>query len=167
MIIVEETLKDLFATLPTIEVDGSTYPINFDFGNHPDLLRYLDSKRKEGGKIYPLIWLETPLIKIGKDNRPLVRDLKLILATLSKSTLSNTERLEVTFKPTLIPLHDNVLKALAQSGSTELRNKDNKKTSFHYNYTEDNETFADQFWDVIVLKHDVQFNNCPLKTINY
>ena len=70
MILVEEDLGLIFDTLPAIVGDDSEdYKPAYDFGTHKDLIRYLNSKRKEGGHVYPLIWLETPIVKKGKEDR--------------------------------------------------------------------------------------------------
>ena len=63
--IVEQRFIPLFDTLPVQTVDGSDYRPNYDFGSHEDLLLYLNHKSKEGGKRYPLIWLQTPFKVTG------------------------------------------------------------------------------------------------------
>lgn len=166
MILVEEKLGDGFATLPMMTIDGKNYQPAYDFGSHEDLLRFLKSKRLEGVSFYPLIWLETPIEITGKDDRPTVK-LKLIMATNSNSNLSNKERLEITYKTILIPLYNNIITLLKSSGFTRLINQDKKKVSKHYNYTENNEAFGTDIWDVIKLEHDVEFTACELRNFNY
>lgn len=111
MILVEERLTELFNTLPIMTISGSDYKPHFDYGSKKDLLKHLKEKAKKGGKYYPIIWLETPIDDTGNEKR-IKTPLKLILATLNKdSNMSNKKRLEITFKPTLIPLHKNILTA--------------------------------------------------------
>lgn len=184
MILVEQRLKELFETLPVQTIDGSDYKPAFDFGTHEDLLKYLKYKRKEGGKIYPLIWLETPIVKNGKEER-LKIELKLVIATLTNSEISNTERLQLTFKTTLVPLYDNIQKALMQSGFTRILNADknkradffnygvkdtNKKTNV-YNYgisdTNKEKHLATDIWDAIKFECDLEITECKQKNINY
>ena len=172
MIIVEESLKELFATLPIITVDNLEYMPQFNFGTHEDLLCFLSHKAKEEGKIYPLIWLETPVEKKGKENKINI-DLTLVLATLTSSEISNVERLEVTFKPTLIPLYNNVLKALRQSGFTKIVNAENNKRTDFYNYgvNEKNENekknITTDIWDAIKFECELQIRKDCKKNINY
>lgn len=167
MILVEKRLKELFNTLPEIEVNGKNYKPQFDFGSHKDLLKFLNQKAKEGGTVYPLIWLETPIEKVGKENRITV-DLKLVLATLTNSEISNIERLNLTFGTTLVPLYKNVLKALQQSGFTQIRNKGKNKRTDFFNYgVKENENQATDVWDAIKFECDLEINNCPLRQINY
>lgn len=172
MILVEERLKELFETLPVITVSHSDYKPQFDFGTHEDLLRYLRSKAKEGGKFYPLIWLETPIVKKGKENRIYI-DLKLVLATLTKAELSNTNRLEVTFKPTLVPLYNNIYKALRKSGFTRIVDPENNKRTDFYNYGvkkkngNETENIATDIWDAIKLECELEITNDCKKNINY
>ena len=170
MILVEERLKELFATLPIITVDNSDYKPQFDFGTHEDLLRYLNHKAKEGGKVYPLIWLETPIVKKGKENRINI-DLKLVLATLTTAELSNTERLEITFKPNLVPLYNNILKALRKSGFTRIIDADKNKRTDFYNYgvkdKKEQRNIATDIWDAIKFECELELTNCKQKNINY
>ena len=170
MIIVEERLRELFATLPNITVDQSSYPVSFDFGSHKDLLRYMNSQRKfQGGVSYPLIWLETPIEReVMRDGHITLSNLTLILATLSSSEQSNTERLETTFKPTLIPLNKLVLESLRKSGFTQIINDGQRSETNFYNYgVNEEETQATDIWDVIKLELDLIMDNKCLRCINY
>ena len=178
MILVEKRLKELFATLPPIvrestEGESIEFKPAFDFGDQEDLLWYLAQKKKLGGKVYPLIWLETPITKKGKENRVTV-DLKLVLATLNqKTTMSNLERLNRTFTQTLVPLYENVLKALEQSGFTEILKPENNKRTDFYNYGvkqrggKDSEHKTTDIWDVIKLECELELTDCKQQNINY
>lgn len=165
MIVVEDRLKNLFATLPNITVNSSDYAPAYNFGSHADLLVYLNQKRKEGGKVYPLIWLETPIEDIGKNDR-IRTDLKLILATLTTTQLSNVERLLLSFDTTLIPLYDNIYKALRMSGFTKIISPENNKRTKYYNYGIE-KTEATDIWDVLKFECEVEFTNCKQEIINY
>ena len=170
MIIVEERLKELFATLPDITVGQSSYPVSFDFGSHKDLLRFMNSERKfKGGVQYPLIWLETPFDRdIKRNGNVNISGLTLILATLSNSQQSNTERLENTFKPTLIPLSQLVLESLRKGGFTQIINDGQRKETNFYNYgVDENENQTTDIWDVIKIELDIIMDNRCLRCINY
>lgn len=172
MILVEERLRALFETLPVQTIDGSQYKPAFDFGSHEDLLRYLKQKQKEGGKVYPLIWLETPLKRTGNENRVKI-DLKLVLATLTNSNMSNTERLEVTIKPTLIPLEKNIRKGLSHSGFTRILKSKEAEWTVFFNYglrevQEKEEKHAStEIWDAVKFECELEITNCKQKNINY
>ena len=170
MIIVEERLKELFATLPDSVYQGSSYPVSFDFGSHKDLLRFMNSERKfKGGVQYPLIWLETPIERVNfRNNDVELSGLTLVLATLSNSEQSNSQRLETTFKPTLNPLYDNVIKALSKSGFTQIVNNSNVTQTNYYNYgVDENENQTTDIWDAIKIDLDLIMGNECLRCINY
>ena len=170
MIIVEERLKELFATLPKITVGQSSFAVSFDFGSHKDLLRFMNSQRKfQGGVSYPLIWLETPIEReVMRDGRINLSGLTLILATLSNSQQSNNERLENTFKPTLIPLQKLVLESLLKSGFTQIINDGQRSETNYYNYgVNESEHEATDIWDVIKIELDLIMDSKCLRCINY
>lgn len=170
MIIVEERLKELFATLPEITVGQSSYPVTFDFGSHKDLLRFMNSERKrQGGVKYPLIWLETPFDRdIMRNGQVNLSGLNLILATLSDSQQSNTTRLELAFKTTLIPLSQLVLESLRKSGFTQIINDGQRTETNYYNYgVNEDENQTTDIWDVIKIELDLIIDNKCLRCINY
>jgi hypothetical protein len=184
MIIIEKRLIELFNTLPPIKVNGISYKPIYDFGTQEDLLKFLKYKRKEGTSIYPLIWVETPIFRKGDEKRKEV-SLKLVLATLTNSEISNTERLLITFDSTLLPLKENVLQAINQSGFTRnLKEKENNE-AFYFNYGVKNTnkktniynygisdtnreiSVVTDIWDAISLELTVEFTECKLKNINF
>lgn len=168
MIIAEELFIPLFETLPFVTVNNSNYKPQYDFGSHEDLLRYLKSKAKEGGKVYPLIWLETPITLKG--DRMKRSKFKFIIATLTKSEMSNRERLGITINPTLKPLLSNIIKALNQSGFTFLLNRDNEQVAIYYNYgvKENKENYATDIWDAITFECELEITTTSKKLqINY
>ena len=170
MIIVEDRLRELFATLPAITVGQSSYPVTFDFGSHRDLLRFMNSERKfQGGVSYPLIWLETPFEReVMRNGQVNISNLTLVLATLSDSEQSNTERLEVAFKTTLIPLSQLVLESLLKSGFTQIINDGQRKETNFYNYgVDETESQTTDIWDVIKIELDLIMDSKCLQCINY
>lgn len=170
MIIIEERLQEMFSKLPTINVDNENFAVSFDFGSHKDLLRFMNSEQKfQGGVSYPLIWLETPIEKtVFRNNHVNVSGLTLMLATLSGSEQSNSERLETTFKPTLIPLLKLVIETFKKSGFTQIVNKGEYKETFFYNYgVDEDEHITTDIWDVIKIELDVIIDGKCLRCINY
>jgi len=163
MIVVENSLKDLFAQLPTI----NGFKPKFNWGSQDTLNLYL-SQLKTTNK-YPLIWLvETP--ENGNfATQAVEKSLKLIIAKQSVH-VTNTNPIiwDTEFKDVLNPLLENVLKALDRSTLTEI--KDSKyKIQRISNYSEDNGKNAKTIdnWNVIVLEVDVYFKDNCLKLIKF
>jgi hypothetical protein len=163
MIVVENSLKDLFAQLPTI----NGFKPKFNWGSQDTLNLYL-SQLKTTNK-YPLIWLvETP--ENGNfATQAVEKSLKLIIAKQSVH-VTNTNPIiwDTEFKDVLNPLLENVLKALDRSTITEI--KDSKyKIQRISNYSEDNGKNAKTIdnWNVIVLEVDVYFKDNCLKLIKF
>ena len=48
---IETDLMDVFDKLPKMVIGQGTYKVNSDFGSHKDLLRYMNSERKEKGGV--------------------------------------------------------------------------------------------------------------------
>lgn len=174
MIVVESSLKNIFATLPSQLSNGQEFKPVYDFGNQKELLRFIKSQNKVGVSKYPLIWLETPVSLTGKADRKETR-LTLVLATLSKQELSNDQRLETTFKNTLFPLLENVMKALQRSGKTRIKDLENVKTTNFFNYGvkdlgQKNEgQVSSDIWDAIKFECTIEITaHCGCDTkINY
>ncbi|BFP39497.1 hypothetical protein FGF1_03420 [Flavobacteriaceae bacterium GF1] len=162
--IVEERLIPIFDTLPAQTIGGSDYIPHFDFGSHRDLLLYLNHKSKKGGKRYPLTWLQTPF-KVTGDKRLEVR-LKLVLATLSNGEMSNRERLEVTFKPTLYPLLINVKKALNRSGFTRILDADRNVQTNFFKYGFNGQNEVTDIWDAIKFECLLEMTETPIACLH-
>ena len=166
MIIVEEVLKNLFNKLPKMVIGQGTYEVQYGFGSHKDLLRYMNSQRKaQGGVSYPLIWLQTPIERdVRRDGLITLNGLTLILATLTTAAQSNVTRLETTFKPTLIPLYNNVLSILKGSGFTRILNEDTNTVTNYYNYgVDETEHQTNDIWDALKLELDITISEeCSL-----
>ena len=165
--IIEERLKDLFETLPSVESNGIQYPIQYDFGTEEDLMRFLKVKANAEGNIFPLIWLQTPNEMRGNNFREV--DLKLIIATQSNREMWNKQRLDVTIKPILKPLLDNIIFALMRSGFTRFNDREKNVETIFYNYGLDEDEISPEvaIWDAIKFEASVIFSHGSLKSINY
>lgn len=178
MILPEERLKEIFDELPAITIGASSYTPIYDFGSQKDLYRFLNLKRKEvtstgSGNIYPIIWMETPVTKVGTNTR-LSFPLTLVIATLTNSTMSNLERLAVSFDTVLTPLYDNILTGLQQSGFTQIVPVENNQTNsvtrtdyFNYGTENDQNHETTDVWDAIKLECTVLMTDKCLRTINF
>lgn len=154
MIIVEDILDKVFVQLPPyIDSNSKSFPIRFEWGDQPDLLLYL--KTISGNK-YPLIWLVSNDEKVSRYAHTLTKQCRLILAKDSKHvTNRNPTVWKTEFKDCLNPLLENVLIALEKSGVTMILNE--YTTRREANYTEEDQTKATDFWNVIVLDIELKF----------
>ena len=154
MIIVEDILTEIFSQLPPYKDSNSKdFPIRFEWGDQPDLLLYL---RTISGNKYPLIWLVSNEETVSRYAHTLQRQCRLILAKDSKHVASRNPTLWKTeFKECLNPLLENVLIALERSGVTMII--DTYRSFRSANYTEEDQTKATDFWNVIVLDINIQF----------
>ena len=122
MIIPEEILDNIFATLPKITIGSKEHQCYFDYGTLEELILLLNRKETKKESRYPLVWLLTEFKETGNinnHNKKTIIDLKLVLATFSNEAYTSKESLELTFKPILFPLLQNIVKALDQSGRTK------------------------------------------------
>ncbi|QQV90639.1 structural protein [Polaribacter phage Freya_1] len=176
MIIVEELFKQIFDTLPIMDIGGKSLKPKFDFGTKEDLLIFINDYADNKITPYPLLWLETPITKTGKEKcfeSKVEIDFKLIIATITTANKTNLERIDITFKSTLIPLYENVIKAIRQSGRTKFINENNNQRTDYYNYglkelsTEKDSLTSTAIWDAIKLDCKLQLidSNCEIKII--
>lgn len=166
MILVEEVLKNVFGNLPIINVGGHDFKPRFDFGTKEDLLKFINGKNKNKESIYPLIWMETPVRRTG-DLNTVNFDCILIVATKTNDTKTNTERLEVTFKPVLIPLINNIYRSINKSGKTKILNKTNNKETNYFRFglkklaNENTSTDTNDIWDAIKIEMKLEvYKSC-------
>jgi len=164
MIVVEDRLRELFATLPVINISGTDFGMVFDFGTAEDLEIFLKQEQKK----YPLIWLETGFEETHntyEDALDVSVSLKIATSGFD-STLLNQVRLTTTFKDVLIPVLENVRKAFERSNTVLLQSTEFKVTKY-YNYGSDNSQEQSEIWDAIRFDVDLKFNSDCLKPFSY
>jgi hypothetical protein len=169
MIVIESRLKELFDTLPTVQVpmaDGGTqeFTVKFDFGSTEDLTTFL----KQEKAAYPLLWLETGFEEDHNTNRGEVSaDLSFKIATSAlKSSLLNQQRVKTTFDLVLFPVLENVRKAFERSNIVMLENQDWSVQKF-YNWSTSNQLGTSQIWDAVKFDVSVVINGDCLRTPIY
>lgn len=175
-IIIEDRFAEVFDTLPAVKAyDKQMYDVLFDFGTQADCIRFLNNNRSSGGKEYPLVWLETPILAVQTGRNRVEMLTNILIATRTSSQHSNRERIKISFKPTLDPLFENVKKAINRSGFTKFKepNKFWKRTNY-FNYgvppsgdNSEKESKATDLWDAIRFESKIEMDDCPLLTINY
>lgn len=154
MIITEDILTEIFGQLPPYKDSKSKdFPIRFEWGDQPDLLLYL---RTMAGNKYPLVWLVSGEEIANKSTHSLTRQCRFILAKDSKNVESRNPTVwKKEFDTCLNPLLKNVIKALERSGVTTILNEYNVRREA--NYTEEDQTKATDFWNVVVLDVNIRF----------
>lgn len=172
-ILVESRLKELFQTLPNVtDIDSVGHKPKFDFGTEEDLFVFINDNDDAGTNTYPLVWVQTPFTTDGKEPR-LNCKLKLIIAVNSNSTLTNTERLEISFETILVPLLENIIRAFNRCGFIVMRNRDKEKRTNFFNYgvkqkgEDGTVSQTTDIWDAIRFECEIEINDCPLREINY
>jgi hypothetical protein len=167
-IVVEDKLKEVFNYLPAITgSDSNNYVPIFKVGDEKELLAFF--AQSQGNTKYPLIWLVMPYLEehINR-NRVIIKNLSLILAVETSSELLNSERLDLTFKPILYKLLDNVLDVFTVSNTIYHDNTYNITKYSNYEHDEDGSGefggFVD-IWDAIKLTIDVSINSNCLREI--
>lgn len=155
MIIPEDILTEIFSQLPPyIDSNSKSFPIKFEWGDQPDLLKFL---RTISGNKYPLIWLVSGEETVQRYAHTLRRRCRLILAKDSKNVESRNPTVwKKEFDTCLNPLLKNVIKALESSGVTMIVGGEYTERR-EANYTEEDQTKATDFWNVIVLDLEIQF----------
>lgn len=180
MIIPEERLDELFATLPAMSIGGESFTPYYDFGTQPDLYKFLNLKRKEvntsgSGNIYPIIWMPTEGLTLQGDHDKRIRfRLSLVLATLTTSEQTNKDRIDLAFKTVLHPLWSNIERALKYSGFTKLiRTGNNVQDEVlfqrYFNYSTDNDENHDttDIWDALRVETELEMTSGCLRSITY
>lgn len=163
MIVFEQRLGQLVELLP--EVVGFT--VKYGWGTQDELNKYLALPRNESP--YPLIWLT-----IGKDsenlNEPKVtRNAKILIATVSLMQSEMNPFIYATdYQEILIPIANNLIKALQQSGASMItRNEIEREFMPNFSVRENNGQV--DIWNVLVLDAEINFNNITscLNNINF
>lgn len=164
---IEERLKEGFATIPdVIDIDDVSRSVKFDYGSEEDCHIFLNDNRYTESGAYPLIWLQTPVITSGRLPKQKVK-LKLIIANLSEGEFTNIERAEISFKPILNPILENILKFFNRSGWTKLMNTNNEKRANHFNYAVNGKNQSTDIWDAITFECELEVNDCPQRNVFY
>ncbi len=108
------------ATLSTRAQDP--FPVYFDYGHYNEVTRNLTNK--DGGttsktKKYPLIWLVMDFVeKCGEivNGYCELPDVQILIATVTTPAITAPERIQKTFVPRLIPVYQELMKQIADSG---------------------------------------------------
>lgn len=154
MIVTETILREIFLQLPNyIDSNNKSFPIKYEWGDQPDLILYL---KQIAGNKYPLVWLVSGDQAVDRVVHKTTRRCRLILAKDSKHVANRNPTVwDTEFVNCLNPLLENVYKALDRSGVTTIISIENERREA--NYTEEDNTKATDFWNVIILDITIQF----------
>jgi len=148
-------LEEILGDLP--EIQG--FKPQFMYGTKVDMMSWIRQKRKEKVAYYPLVWVQTPLSLSGKPFAS--SDIRIIIANLASSDMSNIERTNVNFVKTLDPLSTYVLNALKSTTGISINETDSFEITRHFNYDTDDTHESTDIWDAIVITTTIEFNlNC-------
>lgn len=168
MIVVESRLKELFDTLPPVQIPDAQdnpvdYNVTFDWGSIEDLNLLIKQ-----GDYYPLLWLETGFTELYNTQEGEVDvSLAFVIATSGlNSSLLNQQRLKSTFDLVLFPVLDNVRKAFERSNITLLVDKQFTIQKF-YNWSAAEQLETTQIWDALRFEVTLKINGDCLRTPNY
>jgi len=173
MIVLEDRLAEIFATLPDIVNAGGSFGATFGYGDDLELNKFL--KARIGEKVHPLIWLVYGnKEQHDKNDKVLISNsTTLIIASKTLDSPLNEQRIKTTYATILNPTLDNVKKALKSSRTTKvLPIGDNVFFDVvkYPNYTSESiQTSAKtiHIWDAIKLTVNLEVNNCPFVQIQY
>jgi hypothetical protein len=165
-IVIEDRLEEIFSYLtPITSNDLQAFMPIFKVGDQKELISFFN--QSETLTNYPLIWLDMPYIENHYNQKKVEVDVSLILAVETNGSMLNSERMDKTYKPILLPLLDNVID-LFKKANTVSFDFNYKITKFpNYSDTEQGEEnkFVD-IWDAIKLEITLNFNNKCLRAIN-
>lgn len=109
---------DLFKSITEkLKTDLNKPTLNFQHGHHREITSILTEMSKNptnSAKKYPLIALFQDFEEVRKGDFINVK-LQMIVATLTKNTLTAPERYTQSFRPELYPIYDALLDAIARS----------------------------------------------------
>jgi len=168
MIVVEQRLQELFATLPDVLIPNAqdvdvAHKISFDWGKTEDLNVWIKQE-----DVYPLLWLETGFEEIHNSQKNEVDvSLSFKIATSGlNSSLLNQQRITSTFALVLFPTLENIRKAFERSNITVLEEQNWNITKF-YNWSDEENLETSQIWDALRFDVELKINSDCLKAFSY
>ena len=160
MIIVEDIIKARVSKLTKVDLlDGRSQLPVYGWGDKNELNKYL---KEVGTNSYPLIW-QIPTKENESVNQITQRSEFIIAVNFVKedTELMNSDRLELTFKPILMPLLEDFIDVV-NKGKNSSFDKSNYERFKIPNYSVTNrENDVVDLWDAVTLSIDATyFNNC-------
>ena len=164
MIVFEEKLRELIALMPAWE---NTHPIRYDWGTTDVLNKFLILK--ESVSKYPLIWLVT-----SKDTDDLLRNrvtrkARFVIATRSNNSDGfNLEQYKTDYQKILIPVYNNFINLLNQSGVSKIIDSSIEKELMPNYSVNSNGKGLIAVWNALVLDLEIELtDNCINENIKW
>lgn len=177
-IVVEEVLAEIFNLIPDRQFsyakgdDTVTVPVpkpKYYFGDAKECNKLIALR---DGELYPLIYQTSTTETQNPDAKEVSTDLVLVLAHRNTEVnLINTQRWATSYKNILMPLVNNVYKALQQSGWVRFDSTYELEKVPNYSETDvkDLNAFAD-IVDAVIFRVSITLNitnKCINKNINF
>jgi len=166
-IIIENRLAEMFEYLPMMSNDsGVEFKHTFMYGDEKQLNDFL-RQNQSGKSMYPLIWLIYPFTESHNVSNVSYKDMQLVLAVETNSSILNSQRMQETYSKVLLPLLDNI-RMLFQRSNIINNSKEYKLTKFP-NYSEVdisgevNKTLY--IWDALKISFDGYITSNCLKPV--
>lgn len=164
-IIVEDKLKSLFDYLPLFAINSFSYKPIFMYGDEIELNQFFKSKNNEDIP-YPLIWLVYPYVEQHNYSRVKIDKLDFVLAINTNAVMLNDERIEVSYKPLLIPLLDNIRELFRKANIIIVKDNSYIITKFP-NYSDSDKNKVVDRWDALKVSLGCTIYDDILKPIVY
>tara|TARA_R110000764_G_C11027156_1_gene384737 strand:- start:2723 stop:3232 length:510 start_codon:yes stop_codon:yes gene_type:complete len=162
-IVVEDRLAEMFDMLPTIK---DKFKPKFGYGDKKELNAFLKNRKRTSP--YPLIWLLYPYKEVHNKRNVSIKNLELVIAVQTNSSMENSERIIKTYKGILIPLLDDINSLFLRANILNV-NKE-YEVEKHPNYSdseEGNSSAGTLIWDAIKLTYDITITDDCLRNIKF
>lgn len=171
-----ETVERFEKIVENINTYGDLdFEVYYEHGHILEIDNTLTEKENSNlyNKKYPLVMLLQPFTENLGDGRVSISDLRLIICTNTESDIKANERYKETFKPVLIPIYDQLINEIIESGlflfDEELRPSHNRIDRPFYGISSQNGTvryvMSDKLDAIEITNLNVNYikNNCDIK----
>lgn len=173
MIITEHRIRDIVSYIPGIDLNANNLAVQpkFGWGDKQELDRYLLKKKTDS---YPLIWLLPSKDNYIDNGFICEKSCTLVIAMLEiNADLYNDERYLKSFDLVLNPLTNYLVEGLRNSNISglvpdewDILKRPNYSES-KFNKSGETISATIDLWDAVELNCAVQFNNEPLRKIQW
>lgn len=157
MIVFETRLGELIELLPPYvnTVTETVFPIKYGWGTQDELNKYLSLPRAESP--YPLVWLNVGIDKDNLNEPRVQRRARILIATNSdKQSEMNPFVYQTDYKEILVPVAQNLIKALQQSGISQIINNEIDR-EFLPNFSIRENNGQVDVWNVLMIEAEIAF----------
>lgn len=159
MIVFETRLGELVELLPPHinPISLTELSIKYGWGTQDELNKYLALPRADSP--YPLIWLTVAKDKEDLNEPRVYRQSRILIATVSdKQSEMNPFIYQTDYLQVLVPVANNLIKALQQSGISQITDNEIDK-EFIPNYSVRENNGQVDVWNVLMLECEIAFTS--------